>query len=85
LNGWFYVIIKLDGHTSTCCRIHKMYLGGSAQWSFKKIWSSRHMMNMRLLGKYGHIQKMFKEACQTCPHYEANIRHARALGRTKIK
>lgn len=71
LNGWFNMVINSDGHTSTCCRIHKMPLGDFDQMSLKGIWSSSHMMNMRLLGKYGQIQKMY-QACQTCIYYVEN-------------
>ena len=41
----------------------------------KQLWLSTPMMNMRLLGKYGRIQKM----CQICPCYEENINLLRAL------
>ena len=78
LNGWFYAIVKLDGDTGTCCRIHQMRLGNLDKGSLKQIWLSKHMMNVRLLGKYGHVQKMFK-ACQTCPSYDNNIKRAKAL------
>ena len=38
------------------------------------------MMNMRLLGKYGQIQKIFK-VCQTCLFYDENINRGQALAR----
>lgn len=71
LNGWFYLIAK-ENTTSTCCRIRHMKLGSLTESSLKEIWSSQHMMNMRLLGRFGQIQKMFT-ACQTCPYYVRNI------------
>jgi hypothetical protein len=55
-----------------------MHLGDFGKMSFKQLWLSGHMMNMRLLGKYGQIQKMFK-ACQTCPDYDENIRRSQTL------
>lgn len=73
LNGWFYVIIKPGDGASICCRIHRMHLGEAEPWSFKKLWLSSHMMNVRLLGKHGQTQKRYA-ACQTCPDYERNIR-----------
>jgi len=74
LHGWFYMVVKADDEdTSTCCRIPKMSLGEFDPWSFKKIWLSGQTMNMRLLGKYGQIQKMYK-ACQTCPFYDKNVK-----------
>jgi MoaA/NifB/PqqE/SkfB family radical SAM enzyme len=78
LNGWFYMVAELDGSASTCCRIPQMRLGDFDKESLKQIWLSKHMMNMRLLGKYGHIQKMFK-ACQTCPFYDENIQRSQDL------
>jgi len=81
LNGWFYMAAKLDGSFSTCCRIPQMSLG---EGSLKKLWSSGHMMNMRLLGKHGHIQKMYK-ACQTCPYYDENIQRSKDLAEKKKK
>ena len=79
LNGWFYLIVKSeDVNTSTCCRIPRMPFGDLDQWSLKQFWLSPQMMNMRLLGKYGRIQKMYK-ACQTCPSYDENIRRVQTL------
>ena len=78
LHGWFYMIIKADDIASICCRINQMNLGDFDQWSLKQIWFSPKMMNMRLLGKYGQIQKMNK-ACGTCPFYDRNIRWAQAM------
>ena len=84
LNGWFYMIVKSDGSTSICCRIHQMHLGDFDKGSLKQLWLSTHMMNMRLLGKYGQIQKMFK-ACQTCPYYDENIKRAQDVSRVRKK
>jgi hypothetical protein len=39
------------------------------------------MMNMRLLGKFGELQKQH-QACQVCPFYQKNIKRmedARAI------
>jgi len=84
LNGWFYLIVKAgDDNTSTCCRIHQMRLGDFKKWSLKELWLSSKMMNMRLLGKYGQIQKMFK-ACQTCPYYDKNIERTKAVAELGI-
>ena len=83
LNGWFYMIATSDANSSTCCRIPQMQLGDLKQESLKQIWLSPRMMNMRLLGKYGHIQKMFK-ACQTCPFYDQNIRRSKDLVEAEI-
>lgn len=84
LNGWFNMGINSEGNTSTCCRVYKMPMGDFDKLSLKGLWSSPHMMNMRLLGKYGHIQKMYK-ACQTCPYYERNIQRAQALAELEAK
>lgn len=73
LQGWFYVIIKPDDKTSFCCRVNEMPLGALEKMSFKEFWLSRHIMNMRLLGKHGYTQKRYK-ACLTCPFYEKNIK-----------
>lgn len=78
LNGWFYMAVKLDGSVSTCCRIPKMPVGDFDKMTVKSLWSSKRMMNVRLLGKYGQIQNMF-QACQTCPFYEDNLRCLKAL------
>lgn len=72
LNGWFFFTIKPDDMVSTCCRIERMPLGDMKKISFKQFWLSQPMMNVRLLGKYGQIQKQFK-ACQTCPEFKENI------------
>jgi|CXWL01.1.fsa_nt_gi MoaA/NifB/PqqE/SkfB family radical SAM enzyme len=72
-HGWFFFSIKPDEGASICCRIHKMHLGTPEKWSLKQIWLSTHMMNVRLMGKYGQIQKIY-EACQTCPFYDKNIK-----------
>lgn len=82
LNGWFYVIVKSDGHVSTCCRIGKMPLGNFSNWSLKELWRSESMMRVRRLGKYGHIQKR-RKICQTCPYYEENMRRLLALARSE--
>jgi hypothetical protein len=83
LNGWFYMIATANQSTSSCCRIPEMRLGSLDRRSLKELWLSPHMMNMRLLGKYGHIQKMFR-ACQTCPFYEQNVGRAQALVEVEI-
>ncbi|MCK4830407.1 SPASM domain-containing protein, partial [bacterium] len=72
LNGWFYLTLRLDGKTSYCYRFHQTHPGDINKVSLKKFWLSRQMMNMRLLGKYGYLQKKFKE-CQRCPFYDKNI------------
>lgn len=77
-NAWFNVIVRLDGSLSSCYRIHQMHGCDIKKRSFKQVWLSRHMMNMRLLGKYGHIQKIFKE-CQTCSYYDKNIQYFQDL------
>ena len=59
-----------------------MHLGGFDKGSLKELWLSTHMMNMRLLGKYSYIQKMYK-ACQTCPFYDDNIERAKDLVRPR--
>lgn len=64
-NGWFYVLVKLDGNTSICCKIQQMEIGDLDKLSFKQLWHSPRMMYTRLLGKNGYNQKMFK-VCQTC-------------------
>lgn len=78
LNGWFFMAVNLNGNASLCCRIHQMPLGDFDKSSFKQFWLSTRMMNMRLLGKYGHIQNMFK-ACQNCSDYDKNIWRSQAL------
>ncbi|MDP2653379.1 MAG: radical SAM protein [Candidatus Omnitrophota bacterium] len=84
LNGWFYLIATSNRNTSSCCRIPEMNLGELDRRSLKDIWLSPRMMNMRLLGKYGHIQKMYK-ACATCPFYDQNIRRAEASAEANIR
>jgi len=79
LNGWFFLAVKLDGHASSCYRV-QMRLGND-KMSLKQLWLSGSMMNMRLLGKYGEIQKIFK-ACQKCPAYDDNIKRSRLLARS---
>ncbi|MBL8013058.1 MAG: radical SAM protein [Candidatus Omnitrophica bacterium] len=85
LHGWFFVILKPGDLASMCCRIHQMHLGDLSKLSFKQLWLSSHMMNVRLLGKYGEVQKKYK-ACETCPYYEKNIKRmtdARQLGKNE--
>ncbi len=74
LSGWFNLVLKLDGKTSasTCTNIHGLHFGDIDKLSLKEIWFSQHMMNVRLLGGFGQIQKMFK-ACQTCSFYVENV------------
>ncbi len=78
LNGWFYMTVMSDGDLTTCCDIHQMPLGDFAKSSLKQIWLSSTMMDMRLMGKQGDIQKKFK-ACQTCSYYDENMYRAKAL------
>jgi len=78
LNGWFYLTVRLDGNTSTCYQIYQTYRGDIAARSLKELWSSGHMMNMRLLGKYGYIQKKFS-SCRHCPFYDENVQRSRDL------
>jgi MoaA/NifB/PqqE/SkfB family radical SAM enzyme len=78
LNGWFYLKIRLDGSVGACCRNQQMNIGNLEKGSLKELWLSKHMMNMRLLGKYGRILKMFK-ACQTCTYYDDNVQRLQAL------
>lgn len=73
LHGWFYIIIKPDDTTSLCCRVHQMHLGDFEKGSLKQLWFSQHIMNVRMLGKHGHLQKRYK-ACQTCPFYDVNVK-----------
>ncbi|MBF0571241.1 MAG: radical SAM protein [Candidatus Omnitrophica bacterium] len=80
LNGWFYMLAR-DGHISTCCRTYQLPLG---DLSFKQHWLSPQIMSMRLLGKYGRMQKMFK-ACQTCVYYDENIQRSKDLAKAKRK
>ena len=49
-----------------------MPVGDFSPWSLQTLLLSTEMMNVRLLGKYGQIQKMY-QACQTCPSYQKNI------------
>ncbi|MDE2221569.1 MAG: radical SAM protein [Candidatus Omnitrophica bacterium] len=79
LNGWFYMAVKLDDSASICCQIHKMPFGDFDKGHFKRFWLSQRLMNLRLMGKYGQLQKMFK-ACKTCPDYEENIERAQRAG-----
>ncbi len=80
LNGWFHSIVNVDDNYSYCYRIAKMRSSDFDQSGFKEFWLSEQMNELRSLGKYGHVQKMFK-ACLTCPFYERNINRALALGR----
>ena len=73
LRGWFYIIIKPDDTTSLCCRVHQMHLGDFEKMSLKEFWFSQHIMNVRMLGKHGQLQKRYK-ACQTCPFYDVNVK-----------
>ncbi len=82
LNGWFEMVVKSDDeNTSICCRIPQMRLTHQDRWSLKGLWHSPQMMNMRLLGKYGQIQKMHT-ACKTCPYYDENVQRAEDLKET---
>ena len=78
LNGWFYVLVMSSGHLSICYRIPHMRKGDLDKRSFKDFWLSPHMKEMRLLGKYGHIQKMYK-VCQICPFHRENKNRTRSL------
>jgi MoaA/NifB/PqqE/SkfB family radical SAM enzyme len=78
LSGWFIMQRHVDHFTTYCCRIPTMMLDDSNKLSLKELWYSQKMMNMRLLGKYGHIQKMYK-VCQTCPFYSNNIERSLAV------
>lgn len=71
LNGWFYMGVSEKTGT-TCCLIPQMGLGALSKDSLKNIWLSPKTMKMRLLGKYGRIQKMYK-ACQSCSFYDDNV------------
>lgn len=82
-NGWFHSIINLDDNYSSCYRIPQMRTSDFDKWGFKEFWLSPQMMEIRLLGKHGHIQKMFK-ACQTCPFYDKNMQRALTLSRMKL-
>ncbi|MBF0504772.1 MAG: radical SAM protein [Candidatus Omnitrophica bacterium] len=84
LNGWFYVIVNSEGFISICCLIHRMPLGVFDKVTLKKLWSSKRMMDIRLLGKYGHVQKMYK-ACQACPFYDENIQRSQDAARERIR
>lgn len=78
LNGWFYLTVRLDGKTSYCYRLHQTGPGDIHKQSLKDIWLSKQAMAMRLLGKYGYLQKKFKE-CRLCPFYEENIQRSKRL------
>lgn len=77
LNGWFYMGVSEDVATE-CCLIPQMGLGALSKDTLKDIWHSPRAMKMRLLGKYGHIQKMYS-ACQTCSFYDQNIQRQEAM------
>jgi radical SAM protein with 4Fe4S-binding SPASM domain len=77
-NAWFNIIVRLDGSITSCNRIRQMRGCDLKKRSFKQVWLSRHMMNMRLMEKYGYIQKVFKE-CQACSYYYKNIQRLQAL------
>lgn len=79
-NGWFNTVINLNGNVSTCCRIIKMHSVDFNKSGFKQFWLSSRMKYLRLLGKRGYIQKMFK-ACQTCPWYDKNMERSKALSK----
>lgn len=82
LNGWFYISVTPYKKLSTCCEINQMSHGDLDKESFKNIWLSPHMMKLRLLGKYGHIQKNYN-ACQTCLDYYDNMQRLHALARSR--
>jgi len=84
LNGWFNMIVRFDGNFSICCQINRMRFCDFGTMSLKAVWLSKRMMNMRLLGKYGQIQKMFK-GCHPCPFYKDNMKRLRALARQDNK
>jgi pyruvate-formate lyase-activating enzyme len=84
LNGWFYMKVRLDGAISTCCQKGHMRCGDLGKRSVKQFWSSTHMMNRRVLGKYGRVLKAFK-ACQTCPSYDDNIQYLKDLAKAGRK
>lgn len=72
LNGWFNIIIKLDGKISTCSQIREMPLGNMNNMTFKEFWHSQPMDNIRLLGRCGGIQKRY-QVCRRCIYYDDNV------------
>ena len=56
LNGWFYVLVTSDGYFYNCYQISQIRYGDFDKWSLKQFWLSPHMMKIRLLRKYGHVQ-----------------------------
>jgi radical SAM protein with 4Fe4S-binding SPASM domain len=72
LSGWFNLVLRPEGNVSACGEVHRMPIGDSNQLTLKELWLSQQMMNIRLLGKYGQLQKLY-EACQSCPFYKENI------------
>ena len=57
LNGWFYLLVKLDGNTSICCHLQQMNIGNLDKCSLKQLWFSSRMRYTLLLGKIGQIPK----------------------------
>lgn len=84
LNGWFRIRVTVDRGLSICCEILRMFDSNLDKEPFKSIWLSPHMMELRLLGKYGEIQKKYK-ACQDCPDFDENVRRLQDLERFKKK
>lgn len=62
LNGWFSVIINIDGNVNICYRIPRMSLGNFFEMSFKDVWNSDEMLRTRLLWKNGEGKKSIKSA-----------------------
>ena len=77
LNGWFYLLVMSGGNFSNCYMIPELGQGNLDQSTFKQFWYSPQMNKIRLMGKKGDTQKVFK-ACQTCPCYSDNIQRLQA-------
>lgn len=72
LSGWFNMVLMPDGKVSACGEVLKMPIGDFNKLDLKELWASERMMNIRLLGKHGKIQKMY-DVCQSCPYYSENM------------
>ena len=77
-NGWFVASIEANGSVGFCCKVNKMNIANVNKKSFRDIWESKEFMRMRLAGRRGELDKMFKE-CSQCSYRQDNINIARMI------
>ncbi|MDD5020188.1 MAG: radical SAM protein [Candidatus Omnitrophica bacterium] len=72
-NAWYYANITLKGNVTPCALIPDHLIAGNIlKKSFKDIWFSKKLMEIRLAGKYGLFGRRCK-ACRQCLHHRFNL------------